>query len=219
VGPALTAATIFLIVGLGNPGPKYVANRHNIGFICVDHIAEAHHFPPFRKKFNGLYSEGIIHGKHVLLLKPETFMNLSGDSVLPLASFYKIPPERILVIHDELDLDPGKIRLKKGGGSAGHNGLKSVSAHLGPDYWRLRMGIGHPGDRALVHSYVLKDFAKADNTWIGTLCLAISEGIKFWLEGDSDRLSTHVALKMSPPKEKTKEPSSTPSPIGDSHGI
>lgn len=155
-----------LLVGLGNPGAEYAAHRHNAGFMVLDAIAQAHGFPAWKKKFSGLYAER----DGVVLLKPLTFMNLSGQSVGEAARFYKVQPERIVVFHDELDVAPGDVRIKQGGGSAGHNGLKSLTAHLGgPDYWRVRIGIGHPGHRDQVSDYVLSNFSKADKALVGPL--------------------------------------------------
>ncbi|MFN3701354.1 MAG: aminoacyl-tRNA hydrolase [Alphaproteobacteria bacterium] len=161
---------MILLVGLGNPGAQYAKNRHNVGFMAIDRIAQEYNFPPFRKKFQGLVSEGRIDGVKIALLKPETYMNNSGQSVAAAAKFYKIEPENIFTFHDELDLEPGKTRIRKGGGNAGHNGLKSMQAHLGtPDFWRIRIGIGHPGHRDRVSPYVLGDFAKADQDWLERL--------------------------------------------------
>ena len=158
---------MWLWVGLGNPGAKYEKNRHNIGFMAIDQIADDYGFSPFKSKHHGEYSQGTIKGQKVVLLKPQTFMNESGQSVGAVAKFYKIDPARIIVFHDELDLDPSKIRIKFGGGLAGHKGLKSMKAHLGTqDFWRVRMGIGHPGDKNRVSGYVLSDFAKAEYTAI-----------------------------------------------------
>ncbi len=158
-----------LIVGLGNPGKKYEKNRHNIGFMLLDALADTAGFSPWRSKFQGQISEGKVGSQKILLLKPQTFMNLSGDSVQPAMKFFKSTSQNVLVIHDELDLPPGKLKLKKGGGHAGHNGLRSITQHIGADFWRLRVGIGHPGDKRLVSNYVLSDFAKADQAWINDL--------------------------------------------------
>jgi len=154
-----------LIVGLGNPGAKYARNRHNIGFMALDEIASAHGFSPWRAKFQGQVSEGRLGTTKAILLKPETFMNLSGQSVGEAARFHKIDPAEVIVFHDELDLAPGKIRVKTGGGHAGHNGLRSIHAHIGADYDRVRMGVGHPGHKDAVAGYVLHDFHKADADW------------------------------------------------------
>ncbi|MAE50552.1 MAG: aminoacyl-tRNA hydrolase [Micavibrio sp.] len=185
---------MYLIVGLGNPGDKYKHNRHNIGFMAMDVIADDYGFSPFRAKFQGQISEGRIGGQKVVLLKPETYMNNSGQSVAAAAKFFKIPPENIIIFHDELDLQPGKVRVRLGGGNAGHNGLKSIQAHLGTaDTWRVRIGIGHPGDKSRVSGYVLSDFAKDDQSWIERLLPALSKHIDLLLQGkDSDYMSKVV---------------------------
>ena len=164
---------MLLIVGLGNPGAKYANNRHNIGFMAVDAIADDNNFSPAKSKFNGQVREGFIETSSgrvkALVLKPMTFMNESGRSVGAAAQFYKIPKDKIVVFHDELDIDPGKFRIKLGGGIAGHNGLRSIKAHMGAEFWRARMGIGHPGRKEQVASYVLSDFAKSDADWVDAL--------------------------------------------------
>lgn len=182
-----------LLVGLGNPGPKYAGNRHNIGFMAVDEIARRHGFAPWRSRFQGLAAEGHLGGKKTLLLKPETFMNESGRSVGEAARFYKLSPGMIIVLHDELDLAPGKVRMKKGGGHAGHNGLRSIDAHVSKDYWRIRLGIGHPGDKAKVHGYVLADFAKSER-WVETVVSAVSDAAEYLAGPDENRFMTRVAL-------------------------
>lgn len=168
---------MWLVVGLGNPGSKYERNRHNVGFMAVDAISnDPASFPPFKAKFQGKLSEGRIGSTKILLLKPETYMNNSGQSVAAAANFYKIEADHIIVLHDELDLKPGEVRVKKGGGNAGHNGLKSMQAHLGtPDFWRMRIGIGHPGEKDMVSNYVLSDFAKADQTWLDVLLQGVDK--------------------------------------------
>ena len=153
-----------LLVGLGNPGARYARNRHNIGFMATDAIARRHGFPTFRSRFKGELADAPIGGERVLLLKPQTFMNDSGESVGDAARFFKIPPDDIVVIHDEIDLRPGKLRVKRGGGNAGHNGLRSIDACLGPDYWRVRIGVGHPGIKELVQPYVLQNFPDEERT-------------------------------------------------------
>ena len=185
---------MYLIVGLGNPGDKYNYNRHNIGFMAMDVIADDYSFSPFRAKFQGQISEGRIGGQKVVLLKPETYMNNSGQSVAAAAKFFKIPPEKIIVFHDELDLQPGKVRVRLGGGNAGHNGLKSIQAHIGTaGTWRVRIGIGHPGDKSRVSGYVLSDFAKDDQPWIEHIVPALSKHIDLLLQGkDSDYMSKVV---------------------------
>lgn len=184
----------WLFAGLGNPGEKYAANRHNIGFMAVDAIAADYGFPAWRSKFQGELAEGRIGDIKVILLKPLTYMNNSGQAVKAAAKFYKIDPARIVVFHDELDLEPGKIRIKQGGGNAGHNGLKSIEAHLGtPDFWRVRLGIGHPGDKARVHGYVLKDFAKAEKSWLEPLLAAIARHAGILAQGNISAFMSKVA--------------------------
>ena len=200
-----------LFVGLGNPGPAYARNRHNIGYMAVDRIAQDHHFAPFRAKFQGRVSEGMLGSEKVILLKPETFMNRSGQSVAEAAKFYRIPPDRITVFHDELDLAPGKVRLKTGGGHAGHNGLRSIHAHLGDSYGRVRLGIGHPGDKDRVAGYVLSDFAKAEQDWLDNLLRGIGDGAAALAEDDSARFLNAVALRVAPPRPSTgQKPASPP---------
>ena len=198
-----------LIAGLGNPGAKYARNRHNIGFMAVDRIAEDHGFSPWRQKFQGLVSEGRLGGEKVLLLKPATYMNRSGQSVGEALRFYKLAPAELIVIHDELDLAPGKLRLKQGGGHAGHNGLRSIHAHLGPDYQRLRLGIGHPGHKDRVAAYVLSDFARADRDWLDDLLSGISEGADKLAAGDGPGFLNAVALRRNPPR-KAERPAAPP---------
>src|SRR6202051_721225 len=165
-----------LVVGLGNPGTRYARNRHNIGFRAIEAIARRYGFPAFRNRFKGELAEGVIAGERRLLLRPQTFMNDSGEAVLAAMSFYKIPPGEIVVIHDELDLRPGKVRAKCGGGNAGHNGLRSIDAMIGADFWRIRIGIGHPGVRALVHPYVLQNFPGDEaRLWVVPLIAAVAE--------------------------------------------
>jgi PTH1 family peptidyl-tRNA hydrolase len=192
-----------LFVGLGNPGPKYARNRHNIGFMAVDRIAADHDFPPFRAKFQGLLSEGRLGRERVAILKPQTFMNLSGQSVGEALRFFKVEPAEVIVFHDELDLAPGKLRVKTGGGHAGHNGLRSLHAHIGEGYQRVRLGIGHPGHKDRVAPYVLSDFAKADADWIDDLLRGISEGAAALAEGDAARFQNAVALRTAPPRSST----------------
>ncbi len=189
-----------LIVGLGNPGAKYAGNRHNIGYMAVDRIAEEYGFGPWRAKFQGVVSEGRLGSDKVLLLKPETFMNLSGQSVGEAMRFYKLAPSDVTVVHDELDLAPGKCRVKVGGGHAGHNGLRSIHAHLSPDYARVRLGIGHPGDKNLVSGYVLHDFSKADESWLENLLRGFSDGLSKLIAGDDAGFQNAVALKTNPPR-------------------
>jgi len=191
-----------LFVGLGNPGAKYAQNRHNIGYMAVDRIAEEHGFSPWRKKFQGQISEGRLGTEKIVLLKPETFMNLSGQSVGEATRFYKITPEDIIVFHDELDLAPGKLRVKQGGGHAGHNGLRSLHQHIGDAYGRVRLGIGHPGHKDRVAGYVLHDFAKADETWLDELIRGLAEASPFLATGDISKFLNAVALRQSPQRQK-----------------
>lgn len=196
---------MFLFVGLGNPGTKYALNRHNIGFMAVDSFVHRHNFSGWSKKFQGEISTGTLDGEKVIMLKPQTFMNLSGQSVQAAAAFYKIAPENIVVFYDELDLLPGKIRVKKAGGSGGHNGIKSIDAHLGQNYWRVRMGIGHPGEKHLVSNYVLGDFAKADQKWLEDLLDAMSKHAPRIVAADMDGFMSKVAQELQPPKEDKKD--------------
>ncbi|MFN4309162.1 MAG: aminoacyl-tRNA hydrolase [Ferrovibrio sp.] len=196
---------MLLLVGLGNPGSEHKRQRHNVGFMAVDAIAEQHNFQPFKKRFHGELAEGVLNGTKTLILKPHTYMNLSGKSVGEAAHFYKLPPAQVVVAHDELDLAAGKIRMKAGGGHAGHNGLRSVDAAIGPDYRRLRIGIGHPGkDRVL--GYVLQNFAAEEHAWLDPLLAAIAAEAGYLARGDDTGFMTKVALRLQPPKaEKTKE--------------
>lgn len=185
---------MWLLVGLGNPGDKYEYNRHNIGFLAIDAIADTYGFPAYKKKYQGLMAEGSIAGEKVILLKPQTYMNNSGQSVGETATFYKIPLDRIAVFHDELDLVAGKIRTKKGGGNAGHNGLRSMDSHLNSnDYWRIRLGIGHPGDKDMVHNHVLSDFSKNDLIWLKPLIEAIGDHVPLLVQGKDNEFMSKVA--------------------------
>lgn len=186
-----------LLVGLGNPGKKYQHNRHNIGFMVVDGIAAAHQLQPWRSRFRGETAEGRIGGCKCLLLKPSTYMNLSGESVREAAQFFKIPPEDIIVFHDEIDLAPLKVKVKTGGGSAGHNGLKSISAHVGNDYLRVRIGVGRPESRGDVAHYVLRDFAKADQTWLKELIAGCARHLPLLLDGEVDRFMSLLGNELA----------------------
>jgi peptidyl-tRNA hydrolase, PTH1 family len=199
-----------LIAGLGNPGAKYARHRHNIGYMAVDRIAEDHGFSPWKKKFQGQVSEGVLDGTKVLLLKPETFMNLSGQSVGEAMRFYNLSPDEVIVLQDELDLAPGKVRVKQGGGHAGHNGLRSLHEHVGPDYHRVRIGIGHPGHKDRVAGYVLHDFAKADEAWLDDVLRGISDGAGHLAQGDGGKFMNAVALRTAPPRSSGK--STAPAP-------
>lgn len=189
-----------LFVGLGNPGAKYAGNRHNIGFMAVERIAEDHGFAPWRGKFQGSVSEGKLGSEKVILLRPETFMNLSGQSVGEAMRFYKLTPDDVIVFHDELDLAPGKCRVKKGGGHAGHNGLRSIHAHIGADYQRVRMGIGHPGNKAAVAGFVLRDFAKADQEWLDDVLRGCADGAAYLAAGDSGKFMNAIGRRVNPPR-------------------
>lgn len=186
-----------LLVGLGNPGNQYEGNRHNIGFMALDAIAREHGIGQFRSKHAGLLSEGNISGEKVLLLKPQTFMNRSGDSVQQAAKFFKIEPADIIVFYDELDLAPGKVRVKVGGGNGGHNGLRSIDPQIGLDYKRVRLGIGHPG-KEFVTPHVLGDFAKADHAWLAPLLDGIGKHVGLLLKGDDAGFMNKLALALKP---------------------
>ena len=187
---------MLLFVGLGNPGARYAGNRHNIGFMAVEAIAKRHGFAPWRRRFQGVTTEGSLDGKKTLLLLPGTFMNESGRAVAEAANFYKIGLNGIVVLHDKLELPPGKVRIKTGGGNAGHNGLRSVSEHMGNDYKRMRIGIGHPGNKDLVHSYVLSDFAKAERAWVETLCDAIADNAGILAHDQDSSFQNKIHLTM-----------------------
>lgn len=189
-----------LIVGLGNPGAKYSGNRHNIGFMVLDRIASDHGFAAWRSKHQGLVAEGLFGETRAVLLKPQTFMNKSGDSVGAALRFYKIAPQDLIVFHDEIDLAPGKVRWKMGGGHAGHNGLRSVHAHIGADYGRVRLGVGHPGHKDGVPRYVLQDFAKADAAWLEAVIQGCSDGVADLAAGAPDRFMNAVAARVNPPR-------------------
>ncbi len=195
-----------LIVGLGNPGPRYERNRHNIGFMAVDACVRRHGFGPFRAKFEGMIAEGNVAGERIYALKPQTYMNLSGDCVGAAARFYKIPPEEIAVIYDEIDLQPGKIRVKRGGGAAGHNGVRSIDAAIGADYWRVRLGVGHPGLKELVQAYVLQNFTAEEMRWVLPLVEATAEALPLLVEDDPPGFANKVALILNPPPPKPHRP-------------
>lgn len=199
---------MLLIAGLGNPGSQYADNRHNVGFMAADAIARRHSFSPWSRKFKSEIADGTIAGEKILLIKPQTFMNLSGDAVGEAMRFYKLGPADLIVIHDELDLAPGKIRLKSGGGHGGHNGLKSIDAHCGRDYRRMRIGVGHPGDKNRVHSHVLGNFAKADAQWLDPLLDAIALHADLLVRGEDSTFMNRVALAAAPassPKNDAKQ--------------
>ena len=185
-----------LFVGLGNPGQRYAGNRHNIGFMAVDEVARRHRFAPWRVRFQGQVSEGLVGGERVLLLKPQTYMNESGQSVGEAMRFYKIPLADVSVFHDELDLAPAKLRVKRDGGNAGHNGLRSITAHCGNEYRRVRMGIGHPGVKVLVTPYVLNDFAKDERPWVEDMCTACADFAELLARGEDTSFQNKVHLFM-----------------------
>ncbi|MCT8996782.1 aminoacyl-tRNA hydrolase [Chelativorans intermedius] len=187
---------MLLIAGLGNPGRQYENHRHNVGFMAADAIFRRHSFSPWTKKFKALVAEGRLGGEKVLLLKPQTYMNLSGQAVGEAMRFYKLTPADLVVLYDELDLMPGKLRVKRGGGAGGHNGIKSIDAHCGKDYRRVRIGIGHPGDKARVNAHVLGDFAKADRTWLEPLLDAIADNAEMLARGDDSGFMNRVSLAM-----------------------
>ena len=195
-----------LFVGLGNPGKKYTNNRHNIGFMALNQIASDHSFSPWKNKFQGQITDGKLGDEKVILLKPETFMNLSGQSVSETIKFYKIKIEDIIVFHDELDLAPAKLRVKISGGHAGHNGLRSIHQHIGADYHRVRMGIGHPGHKDRVANYVLSDFAKNDQNWLQELLFGISDGAIYLVNNDAGKFMNAVAMRTVPQREKPTKP-------------
>lgn len=200
---------MWLIVGLGNPGSDYARTRHNIGFMAVDRLAQALHASAFSKKFQGELAEASVAGEKLLLLKPLTFMNLSGKSVQAAAAFYKIPPAQIIVIHDELDLPLGKLRIKRGGGNNGHNGLRDIDRLLGADYWRIRLGIHHPGDKHRVHDHVLSNFTPAEMTEIEAQCTALTTHFQLFWQQSPEALASKIAHTLHPP---VKKPAPHPTP-------
>ncbi len=187
---------MLLFIGLGNPGREHAGQRHNIGFMAVDAIARAHAAPPFRARFQGLATELPLGGERVVLLKPETFMNDSGRSAREAARFYKLEPRHVVVFHDELDIPPGTVRVKTGGGNAGHNGLRSITAEIGNDYRRVRLGIGHPGSKDLVLRYVLGNFAKGEQAWVDGLCEAVAAEAPMLAKGDDPGFQHAARLRM-----------------------
>lgn len=197
---------MLLAVGLGNPGDEHAFNRHNVGFMAVDAIAERHGFPPFRAKFHGRLAEKEIGGRKVALLKPVTYMNDSGRSVKAALGFFRLAPEDAIVFHDELDLAAGKLRVKRGGGHAGHNGLRSLHAHIGAAYARVRIGIGRPPDKDHVLAYVLRDFAKAERDWLDKLLGAIAEHFPLLVRGEDGAFMSKAALAVFPPAPRKPAP-------------
>jgi peptidyl-tRNA hydrolase, PTH1 family len=187
---------MLLFVGLGNPGAKHAGNRHNVGFMAIEAIAKRHGLPPWRRRFQGVATEGPVGGTRVQLLLPGTFMNESGRAVSEAMHFYKTPLSDVVVFHDELDLPSSKVRVKLGGGIAGHNGLRSISEHVGNDYRRVRIGIGHPGVKDLVHDYVLNDFAKSERPWVEALIDTIADNAEFLARGEDASFQNKVHLTM-----------------------
>ena len=187
---------MLLFVGLGNPGERYAGNRHNIGFMAVQAIAKRHDIAPWRRRFQGVAVEGAIGGEKLLLLLPGTYMNESGRAVAEASHFYKLDAGRVVVFHDEAELAPGKVRVKKGGGNAGHNGLRSLSEHIGNDYVRVRLGVGHPGNKDLMESYVLQDFAKSERPWVEALCDIVADNVGLLIEGKESSFQNKVHLAM-----------------------
>jgi PTH1 family peptidyl-tRNA hydrolase len=194
---------MLVLAGLGNPGPKYAGNRHNIGFMAVDAIAQAHRFGPWRKKFQADIAEGAIAGEKCLLIKPQTFMNESGRAIGEAAGFYKLQPLDVVVFYDELDLAPGRFRMKTGGGAAGHNGIRSmIASPIGEGFRRARMGIGHPGHKDQVHGYVLSDFHKADLAWVEALTAACAQAAPLLVAGEDDKYQAEV-LRLAPAEKRS----------------
>jgi peptidyl-tRNA hydrolase, PTH1 family len=200
-----------LFVGLGNPGTRYAGNRHNVGFMVVDAIARRHAFGPWRRRFQGQAAEGTLGADRVLLLKPSTFMNESGRAVAAAAHFYKVPLHDIVVFHDDIDLPPAKVRVKTGGGTAGHNGLASISAHLGNDYRRVRVGVGHPGIKEMVQMHVLRDFDASERDWVETLCDTAAENAALIAAGKDASFQNKVHLALAAKGfPETKGPDAAP---------
>jgi peptidyl-tRNA hydrolase, PTH1 family len=203
---------MLLIAGLGNPGQKYAGNRHNIGFMAAELIARRHNFSPWQKKFSAEIAEGQLHGEKTVLIKPQTFMNNSGQSVGEALRFYRLEPSNLTVIYDELDLVQGKLRVKTGGGSGGHNGIKSIDQHVGKDYRRIRLGIGHPGDKDGVLHHVLGDFAKADKVWLDEFLDAVADAAPLLAASDENAYANRVSVLLG----KNERPDG-PKPIVQSH--
>lgn len=187
---------MYLFIGLGNPGTEYAKNRHNVGFMCLDEIRTSYGFPPEKAKFSGLLTEGAIDQQKVYLFKPLAYMNRSGRPTAEAARFFKIPPEHIIVFHDDLDLPPGEVRVKQGGGHGGHNGLRDLDAHLGKSYWRVRIGIGRPDHKDQVSPYVLSDFSKADKVWLDPLLVTLADEAQVLLTETPQDYATQVMKEM-----------------------
>ncbi len=206
---------MLLIVGLGNPGLGYARNRHNIGFMAVDEIVRRYSFGPWKSRFQSRISEGRVGSEKLLAMEPQTYMNESGRAVGQAVRFYKLDPSEVIVLHDEIDLKPGKVKVKQGGGPGGHNGLRSIDSHIGRDYWRVRLGVGHPGDKDLVHGYVLSDFAKADAVWLDKVIETVAAELPDLVAGDELAFMSRVAQNLAPPRAKpAKPPPAKPEPPG-----
>ena len=201
---------MLVLAGLGNPGAGYAGHRHNMGFMAVDAISSLHRLAPWRKKFQGDVAEGEIAGTRVLLLKPMTYMNLSGQSVAAALGFYKLGPEALIVFHDELDVMLGRVKVKAGGGHGGHNGIRDIMAHIGPEFRRVRLGVGHPGDKALVHNHVLQDFAKQERELAGKVVEAVAAEVPRLVAGDDGGFMSRVAFLLASPKPKKEKPPEPP---------
>lgn len=198
---------MYLIAGLGNPGAKYEKNRHNVGFLVMDALVDHFSLTGPKNKYKSALYDGEIEGEKIILLKPQTFMNNSGQAIAEAAKFFKIPNDHVLVFYDELDLEPGKLRAKKGGGAAGHNGIRSIDAHLGNDFWRFRIGIGHPGQKELVHGYVLSDFYKKDEAWLEPLKKSIAKHFPLMLDNKIDSAMSKINQDVIAALKTTNTPS------------
>ena len=204
---------MLLLVGLGNPGPRHANNRHNIGFMAVDEIVRCYSFGAWRNRFQARIAEGRIGGEKLLAMEPQTYMNLSGQAVGEALRFYKLEPGEVIVLHDEIDLKAGRVKVKQGGGAGGHNGLRSIDQHIGPNYWRVRLGVGHPGDKDLVHDHVLHDFAKAEQAWLEKLLDAIAKELPLLIAADDKAFMSKVNQVLVPPRSKSPRPN--PPEAGD----
>ncbi|MEM9938530.1 MAG: aminoacyl-tRNA hydrolase [Pseudomonadota bacterium] len=196
---------MLIFVGQGNPGPKYAGNRHNLGFMIMDEIASEHGFGPWRSKFQSEVCDGMVEGEKILLMKPETFYNETGQAARAAVDFYKLSPEDVTIFHDEIDLAPGRLRMKRGGGHSGNNGIRSMIAHLGAEVRRVRIGVGHPGDKSRVMPYVLSDFSKADEAWKDALIAACAKALPLLVKVSDERFQTEVMRLAPAPKHDPKQ--------------
>jgi len=203
---------MLLLVGLGNPGPRHENNRHNVGFMAVDAIVRRHSFGMERSRFHALVAEGVIAGRKTMAMKPTTFMNESGRAVGEAVRFFKLAPEQVVVIYDEVDLALGKVRTKQGGGHAGHNGVRNIIQHIGPDFWRVRIGIGHPGDKEKVHGHVLGDFSKADQPMVDKIVDAVADAALLIAGEDFNAFMTKVMQQVHPQRAKPPKPEAPDGP-------